>query len=172
LDGRKEFDKAMSEFDAAESKFIDSKNQLAKPAAPEKGMPPGPGAQTAGTDTPEGSQLVQLSRTVRLQSISPKEPFDNRLRAALDIAGKWGRGKDAATATIGKLVATKDALWDRYTHLPVWDNFTASIGRWIGADQRTAIEVRDFQKAITKTVPNKLRHHQLDSSRRRRRRFA
>lgn len=132
-----------------------------KPAEPEQRMPPGPGAQTAGTDTPEGSQLNQLSNAIKLQSISPKEPFDNRLRAALDLAGKWGRGKDAVTATIGKLVATKDALWDSYTHLPVWDNFTTSIGRWIGADQRTAMEVRNFQKAITKTVPNKLRREAI-----------
>ena len=124
------------------------------------GVSVGPGAASPG-DVPRQSQLTQLSQVIRAQSVSPRQPFGARLRGALDLAGKWGRGKDIVTQAVGKLTAAKDALWNAYKTLPPWNNFTATIGRWVGADSQTALQVREFQKAITKAIPNKMRREAI-----------
>ena len=138
--------------------------QAAAPAAQQQpkpaGISVGPGAASPG-DVPLQSQLTQLSQVIRTQSVSPREPFGARLRGALDLAGKWGRGKDIVTQAVGKLTAAKDALWDAYKNLPPWNDFTATIGRWVGADSQTALQVREFQKAIAKAIPNKLRREAI-----------
>lgn len=119
----------------------------------------GPGAASPG-DVPQSSQLHQLSRAIQSQ-ISPVEPLTDRMKAALNVADAWAKGKDSVTQGIGRIRAVSQALIDGYLHLPKWTTFDDAIGKWTGADQKTAVEVYDFQKRIKKAIPNRFRQEAI-----------
>lgn len=124
------------------------------PTLPGTEISVGPGARSP-SDVPPGSQLEQLTQVIRTQSISPKEPLATRIGQAINLAGRWAKTQDSATRLLAGVRAASASLRDGYLNLPPWKDFQATIGRWIGADQRTALEVRRFLAEINRAVPNK-----------------
>lgn len=122
----------------------------------------GPGAASVG-DIPRQSQLSQLSGQIQAQQgrISPNTPISDRIANAVNLGERWAKAKDSATQGLAKTRAASQALINAYVNQPKWTDFISSIGRWVGADQKTALEVRDFQKAIVKAVPNRLRQEAI-----------
>lgn len=144
-----------------DKKFIPLKGAVEiKDATPRK-FSEGPGAASP-SDFPEESPLKTLTQVLKdWGEISPEVPFRERLKEGIDIAKRWAEGKDAATGALGKAKAAGEALIDAYAHPPKWTDFKAAIGRWVWADSTTALEVREFQKQIGKTMPNKLRQEAI-----------
>lgn len=121
----------------------------------------GPGAASVG-DVPKQSPLNQLSQQIQAQGLtSPNLPISERISNALGIADKWAKKKDSLTQGLAKTRAASQALIDSYVSQPKWTDFISSIGKWVGADQKTALEVRDFQKRIVKAIPNRLRQEAI-----------
>lgn len=113
------------------------------------------------TATSLEGRLPDLTKQIADRPISPEQPFSERLKSALNIAGRWSRGMDTGSRAIANVRAASSALWNAYKNLPPWRDFETSVGRWIGADQQTSLQVRDFQKRIAKAVPNKLRQEAI-----------
>lgn len=149
--------------------LYDRGQTIGQEPTPPKPAEPGAAGEMAGPGTPASTQppdvqtgqLRQLTDIIRTQSISPKEPIGTRISQALRVADRWAKGKDAASQSLARTRAASTALLDAYLNLPKWTDFTATIGRWVGADQKTSLEVRDFQKQINRAVPNRVRQEAI-----------
>lgn len=109
---------------------------------------------------PGTSDIAQLTEFLK-QPVSPKQTLRERIKGALDMAGDWAKGKDVVIGTLARVRAVSSAALDQYLHLPKFESFEKALGKWDGADQQTSLEVRNFQKAINKAVPNKLRQEAI-----------
>lgn len=119
----------------------------------------GPGAASPG-DVPGGSELKQLTGTINaaLDSDSPLPEKISMIERAKD---KIETVKQDVDATIAKAKAIKQSVWDEYAKPAEWSDEKEAVGKWTYANQKADFEARQFAKAVTKAVPDKLRREAI-----------
>jgi 2'-5' RNA ligase superfamily len=122
-----------------------------------------PGARSSETGNETGTTTMQdLTDSIRRQ-VPQSTPLKERIAKAADIGAKSDSLKGAIGETYGKIKGGMAALWDAYNRPPKWGDFEDATGKWSGADQINAHELREFSEAIKKAVPDKLRREAISN---------
>lgn len=124
-------------------------------------MRPGPGAQTAGTDLPPGSQLEQLTAAISARTPSAGESVPLRVRAFEAIADTISGAKESVGNALLKTKAVASAIKDSYLHLPEWTDFKRAVGEWSFSNQSSDLATRRFVNQIKKTIPRRDRREAI-----------
>ena len=124
-----------------------------------------PGARSAETGNETGrSSLQDLTDSIRRQ-VADTQPIKERMEAGAKIGAAADSIGGAVGEAWGALRGVTAALWDAYKNPRVSillprggkdvSDYESAVGKWSGADNVSARNIYDFQKANQKTIPDK-----------------
>ena len=117
-------------------------------------------AKRAPKPRPTGSTLEEL--TAKLESsMKATPPDDSRMRLAERLDKTITEGWDKVQLSLGRIAAQAVALKDMYMREPELTDYRSSIGRFSGALNRSAWELRQFTKNIKEKLPDQGRREAI-----------
>src|SRR5690242_19406161 len=116
----------------------------------------GPGTPLAGHLDTTGTRIDRLAQTIRENAVGTK-PVLERMKFGEELAAKAAGAKDAVTRSIATVKGATAALADALLHPAKWTNFDDSLGKYQGAIQRSALDIRTLAKSLREAVPDPVR---------------
>jgi hypothetical protein len=114
-----------------------------------------PGSKSAYSDNETGlGEMQQLTDSIAKSS--PGASLSSRIRIGSNLGEKAAGAKDEVTSLLGRLKGGFAALADAVKRPPKAGDYEKATGEWSGADQRSALDLYRFTKAIKAAVPEKL----------------
>lgn len=114
----------------------------------------GPGAKNAGTTEVGGSELAQLTDTIRGKQISPEAPSLTD-QASKQVSQSLQRFSDSVSSTWESAHNVARDLWESYKNPPQWTDFKNAVGTFQGDLQKSDWELKLFSDEIKDAVPDK-----------------
>ena len=106
------------------------------------------------------SPIQHMADTLRATA-SENDPIDAKLKTIDRVKARASDAKESIKNSFSKLLAVKDAIWQKYTGRPEYGDEQRAVGKWFYALQRADAEARNFAKEVVKAVPNKIRREAI-----------
>jgi hypothetical protein len=120
---------------------------------PESMVPAKPVEQVPDQRVTQDPDIREL--TENLKNVPRDTSFEDRQNIADSLKKTYtGALGKIQTATAG-LKATGQTAWDFYNKPPEWTNFDDMFGQFLGARQKTGIEIDRFGKQIIESMPDR-----------------
>lgn len=140
---------------AKEKAALESESTPAAPATGTKAtMPPGPGAQTAGTDIPPGAQIEQLSQAFR-QITAQKTPLLQKVKEAFNLGQKREISQNLIARTLSALKTSGDYLIDTWRGQMDLDPILKTKGETSAELETRGWRLRQAMKDMRRAVPSR-----------------
>jgi len=119
----------------------------------------GPGAGAFG-EPGTYSPIQEMADRLRTTS-EPSKPLEQQISAIDKVKLAATDAKAGLNNQLAKLVAVKDAIYQKWKSLPEYRDEQRAVGKWFYALQKADAEARNFAKAIVKEVPDKIRREAI-----------
>lgn len=129
-----------------------AKQRDSEPASTAK---PAPGTRSAHTGNETRLNEIQQLTDAIAQN-KPHASLADRLKFARNKGGEDAGGGELNTI-MGRIKGTFAALKSAMTNPPKFGDYEKATGEWSGADQRSALDLYRFTKALKEAVPEKLK---------------
>ncbi len=122
----------------------------------------GPGTPLKDSFDSMGTHIEQITKVIE-DNAKGTAPITQRMNLAAEAARKMSSGKSASVGALNAVKSVAAAMIDAYRRPARWTGFEDSLGKYQGALQKSAFELRNFAKSIRDAVPVKTRREAISN---------
>lgn len=122
---------------------------------------PGPGAKNYGTREVPETPLQQLTLWLPNVTTPRMSPLERMKAIESAATGRVAYIHNTFQRTMLKAETTILGLWDAYKRPPEWTEFHDAVGKWQGALQHSAWELKKFADELKRVMPDKVRREAI-----------
>ena len=122
----------------------------------------GPGTPLKDSFDSMGTHIEQITKVIK-DNAKGTSPITQRMDLAAEAARKMSSGKSASAGALNAVKSIAAAMIDAYRRPARWTGFEDSLGKYQGALQKSAFELRNFAKSVRDAVPVKTRREAISN---------